>query len=145
MQSFTHKLFLEGISSMATNIYVHHGIGNPILSHSLSHPELETEISENPSFWQRLRHFFIIWRFLYSYRTTWLSKQAALARKYFGSDIPCLNDLAKNMSLVLINQQRAISAVRPNVPKVIEIGGFHLSKKPANLSKVFSYCKIYCI
>lgn len=123
----------------------HFEIGNPISSYSMSHHELETELSEQPSFWKRLQHFWTIWRYLYCYRTTIISKYEAVARKHFGSDIPGLNDLAKNVSLQLVTQQRTISYARPNVPKVIEIGGFHVSKKSTSLPKVFSAFQIYCI
>lgn len=125
---------------MAPTVTVHYEIGNPIFSHDMSIWETEFEAYELPSFWQRLKKLFDLFRFLYWYETSYMSRQRVIARKHFGNDIPDLNDLAKNVSLVFVNQKRPISYARPNLPKVIEIGGFHVSKKSTSMSEVFHYC-----
>lgn len=51
-----------------------------------------------------------------------------MAKKYFGSDsdMPQISEIAKETSLILVNNHHSISQVRPLVPNVIEIGGIHL-------------------
>lgn len=104
-----------------------------------SHPsnwELEMAISEQLSFWQRLRNFVTVWKHVYWSRTTFLPEQDAVAKKYLGNDVPNVSDMEKNVSLIFVVQQGPISYARPNIPKVIEIGGFHVTKQTANLPKV---------
>ncbi|KAF2882091.1 hypothetical protein ILUMI_24094 [Ignelater luminosus] len=53
-----------------------------------------------------------------------------LAREFFGSDLPDINDLARNTSLVLVNSHFSVSSARPTVTNFIEVGGLHI--KPPN-------------
>ncbi|XP_044733441.1 UDP-glycosyltransferase UGT5-like [Chrysoperla carnea] len=57
-----------------------------------------------------------------------------LVRKYFGSNFPLLEDIAKNTSLYLVNTHFAINKARPLPPNVIEISGIHLTQ-PKKLPK----------
>lgn len=115
---------------------IHYAIGNPMISNGLTNWELGADASEALSFWQRLKNFIHIYEYVYWYETTYLSQQETIARKFFGNDIPALSDLTRNISLILVNQQRPISYAVPNIPKVIEIGGFHVSKGNKPLPKV---------
>ncbi|XP_046751146.1 uncharacterized protein LOC124414214 [Diprion similis] len=128
-----------GIASASLQLNVQYGIGNPILP---SHPSIwEMEIKSRDSWipWERLENFYQSWRLIYHYRTVSLPKQKEIAEKYLGIKVSDLHDLEKNISLIFVNQQGPISFVRPNVPNVIEIGGFHVSDKikplPKNLQK----------
>lgn len=67
-----------------------------------------------------------------------MEKQATIARKYFGNDIPPLHEIEANVSLIFMNQQSPISYVGPSVPNVIPIGGFHVSTQVQTLNEVFS-------
>ncbi|KAJ4434824.1 hypothetical protein ANN_23395 [Periplaneta americana] len=61
-----------------------------------------------------------------------------LARKYLGEDLPPLNDIARNTSLIFTNSHFSITEPRPMVPGVVEVGGLHLKppgKLPQNLEK----------
>lgn len=52
-------------------------------------------------------------------------------RKYFGVDLPFLDDIIKNTSLILVNHHFSLAFPRPLLPNVIEIGGHHIrSPKP---------------
>lgn len=66
-----------------------------------------------------------------------LPKQDAIARKYFGDDLPYIGDLDANISLVMAYTNPALLYPRANVPALIEIGGgdIHFSK-PKKLPKV---------
>ncbi|KAI7815543.1 UDP-glucuronosyltransferase [Rhyzopertha dominica] len=49
-----------------------------------------------------------------------------LARKFFGPDLPHLNDLAYNMSLLLVNSHFSLHQARPTVPNFVEVAGLHI-------------------
>ncbi|XP_046601304.1 uncharacterized protein LOC107222351 [Neodiprion lecontei] len=129
------KAPLIGIASANLQLGVQYGIGDPILP---SHPSiLEMNVKGGDSWipWQRLQNFIYSWRIIHYYRTVTLPKHKELAEKYLGIEIKDLHEMEKNISLIFVNQQKPISFVRPNVPKVIEIGGFHVSDKSKPLPK----------
>lgn len=69
----------------------------------------------------------------YKYYHHWISLPECdkIARKHFGSKIPYIGDLEKEISLVLVNTNAVLDYVRPSVPGVIEIGQMHIKpKKP---------------
>ncbi|XP_018328632.1 UDP-glucuronosyltransferase 2B30-like [Agrilus planipennis] len=55
------------------------------------------------------------------------------ARDFFGTDLPPLDQLAFNMSLLLVNSYFGLSDPRPTVPGLIEVGGLHI-QNPKNLT-----------
>lgn len=130
-------LCYTGVMSLGLNLNVQYQLGNPILTSHHSNWELDTRLSESPSFWQRLNNFLACWEFLYWQQTVVIPKLDALTKKYFGTDFPHINELRKNVSLMFVNQELPISYARPNVPKIIEIGGLHVSKQLTAMSKVF--------
>ncbi|XP_046750709.1 UDP-glucosyltransferase 2-like [Diprion similis] len=129
------KAPLIGIASANLQLGVQYGIGEPILP---SHPSVwEMNVKGDNSWipWQRLENFIQSWRVIHYYRTVVLPKHKELAEKFLGIEIQDLHEMEKNISLIFVNQQKPISFVRPSVPKVIEIGGFHMSDKSKPLPK----------
>lgn len=53
-------------------------------------------------------------------------------RAFPGINKPSLDDVLKNVSLVLINQHFSTSMPRPYVPNMIEIGGIHINRNAPN-------------
>lgn len=51
-----------------------------------------------------------------------------LAKRYFGSDVPNLREIAYNTSLMLENVHFSLTLPRPQVPNVIDVGGIHIGK-----------------
>ncbi|XP_046747843.1 UDP-glycosyltransferase UGT5-like [Diprion similis] len=124
-----------GVSSFGLAINNHYSIGNSILPSHPSTWEFQSNINSPSTFWERLCNFIQVWRYLYFYRTVHMPTQEAVARKYLGSNMPSLTDIEKNISLIFVNQQGPISFARPNVPGVIQIGGFHIVKSTERLPK----------
>ncbi|GJQ66557.1 hypothetical protein Trydic_g4540 [Trypoxylus dichotomus] len=50
-----------------------------------------------------------------------------IAKKFFGPQLPDLYDLARNISLVLVNSHFSINQPRPAVPNFVEVSGLHIS------------------
>ncbi|XP_015517441.2 UDP-glycosyltransferase UGT5 [Neodiprion lecontei] len=124
-----------GLTSLGLTTNIHYAIGNPVLSSHPSHWDAGKAVLGELTLWQRLKNFVRIWRYLYCYQSDIISTQQEVAWKYFGNDVPDLRDLEKNISLIFVNQQAPISYLRPNTPRIIEIGGFHVSKQVKPLSK----------
>ncbi|XP_046430654.1 UDP-glycosyltransferase UGT5-like isoform X1 [Neodiprion fabricii] len=117
-----------GISSLVLSTNTQYGIGNTIIPSHPANWELQENINNPLTFWQRLKNFCKIWSTIYVFRTYFMPGQEEIARKYFGDDIPSLYEIEKNISLIFVNQVGPISYAKPNVPKIIEINGFHISK-----------------
>lgn len=62
-------------------------------------------------------------------------KSNAIAKQFFGPQLPDLNDLARNISLVLVNSHFSINQARPTVPNYVEVAGLHINET-ATLTKV---------
>lgn len=58
-------------------------------------------------------------------------------RKYVGKNIPDLDDIAANMSLIITNTHFTFTHARPTVPGLIEVGGLHLAEHKPEVSKKF--------
>lgn len=69
---------------------------------------------------------FVFSKLAYAYYNYYSEK---VARRFFGEDLPPLNSLVKNTSMIFVNSYSVFNGVRPNTPQVIEIGGIHM--KPA--------------
>ncbi|XP_046410955.1 UDP-glycosyltransferase UGT5-like [Neodiprion fabricii] len=125
-----------GMTSLGLALNLQYSVGNPILTSHQSNWDLAMkEVSDSPTLFERLKNFYNVWKFIYNYNTEFMPAQHAIAKKYFGNEIPELGEIERNLSLIFTNQQGPISYLRPNVPNVIEIGNFHVSKKIKPLSK----------
>ncbi|GJQ66555.1 hypothetical protein Trydic_g4539, partial [Trypoxylus dichotomus] len=58
------------------------------------------------------------------------------AKNFFGPNMPDLEELASNVSLLLVNSHFSVHMSRPTVPNFIEVAGLHIHQN-YNLSKYF--------
>lgn len=126
---------LIGIMSMDLQNCHRFNFGSPVLSSHPSNWELENYTGLNLSFWKRLMNFRRTWYNIYFWFNTFVVKQQQIAEKYFGKDIPHIVDVAKNMSLILINQEPLLAYARPEIPNIIHFSGLHIKKTPPFLPK----------
>jgi hypothetical protein len=61
------------------------------------------------------------------------------AKEFFPSTFPCIEELERNISLVIYNNHFSLNGARPLVPGLIEAGGMHIKQTSESLSKVFFY------
>lgn len=96
-----------------------------------------TDIPQRMSFLRRLGNIYYkinAMRWLRNH----LVEQEKLVVKYFPNSSSLVN-ISKNISLVLVNTGSSIEPVRPIVPNIINIGGFHMKKSrilPWTLRKI---------
>ncbi|XP_012263253.2 UDP-glycosyltransferase UGT5-like [Athalia rosae] len=122
-----------GMTPMAgLTINIKYSLGDPMLPSHPSNWEIYTA-DQPQSFWRRLVTFFSFWKFLYYYKTLHTKSQEAIAKKYLGPDIPDLSELETNVSLVFVNRRTSATFAEPNVPKIINIGSFHLDTRTDKL------------
>jgi len=62
-------------------------------------------------------------------------KDNQLLKEKFGDGIPDVQDLAKDIKMLLVNQHFSMSGSRPLSPQVIEIGGIHIRREKEIPSK----------
>lgn len=66
-----------------------------------------------------------------------------IARKYLGNDIPYIEDIARNMSLLLLTTNPILYTPRPTIPTIISLEFIHIQpvKPLPNVSiYVYSMC-----
>lgn len=132
-----------GIMSMDLQNCHRFNFGSPVLPSHPSNWELENYTGLNLPFWKRLINFGKTWSNIYSWFNTFAVKQQQIAEKYFGKDIPHIVDVAKNMSLILINQEPLLAYARPEIPNIIHFSGLHIKKTPPLLPKVHTFDNNY--
>ncbi|CAB3360397.1 Hypothetical predicted protein [Cloeon dipterum] len=57
------------------------------------------------------------------------------AKEFFGPNIPTIEEMEKNISLVIYNNHFSLNSPRPLNPGIIEAGGMHIKEKNEKLSK----------
>ncbi|XP_019698291.2 UDP-glucuronosyltransferase 3A1 [Harpegnathos saltator] len=124
---------LIGISSLPLQSGSYYHLGAPILSSHPSTWEMEYTTGFNLSLWGRIKNFFRLWRYIHYVLNHYMQRQQAIAEKYLGKGIPNVNEMEKNMSIMLVNQEEITTFVRPLPPNLIQFGGLHIMKNPAPL------------
>ncbi|VEN46987.1 unnamed protein product [Callosobruchus maculatus] len=118
------KAPLVGVSSLGAWIGVHYAIGNP------SPPSLYSDMllpfHRQMTFSEKVvSTVYYIWvRYYLNFEA--LPKCDQIARKYLGNDIPYIQDIEKNMSLLLLTTNPILYEPRPNVPTVISMEQMHI-------------------
>lgn len=125
-----------GIVSVDLHRFHHFVLAQPLLPSHPSNWEQFTTTGDQLPFWQRVANFLEAWLFMYRWVNTFVRGHNEVARSFFGEDLPCVNDIAKNMSIFLVEQPRTIGIARPTQPNVIFFDSLHIAKTPPPLPKV---------
>ncbi|XP_046482543.1 UDP-glucosyltransferase 2-like isoform X1 [Neodiprion pinetum] len=90
-------------------------------------PSQLSTFTNEMSFFERVENMMIhvYSKFLFYYWDVTVSNP--LARKYF-DDLPPLNDIYNNISLVLANSHFSIHGVRPGTQAIVEVAGLHIDE-----------------
>jgi len=67
----------------------------------------------------------------------------AAAKEFFGPNTPHVEDLEKELSLVIYNNHFSLNGPRPLVPGTIEAGGMHIKPSSDPLPKVFKMFQFF--
>ena len=88
------------------------------------------------SFLQRCYNAFITTYDSFYRNFFYIPAQNKLAKKYFkesfDGNVPHINDIEKEIAVILVNHHRVLDHPRPKINGQVDIGGAHI-KKPLNL------------
>ncbi|XP_045447432.1 UDP-glycosyltransferase UGT5-like [Melitaea cinxia] len=90
-------------------------------------PLITTTFTSRMTFLERMENTFLKLYLNLFYQQKIQMKERAMIEKHYGVKIPELNELAKNISLMLTNTHHAFNGVRPLVPGLVEVGGMHFN------------------
>ncbi|XP_046736270.1 UDP-glucosyltransferase 2-like [Diprion similis] len=130
------KVPVIGLSSATIAPHANAPLGNPLNSAIVS------EISDRPAshmnFWQRLKNTLVT-TFANLLVRHYSREQNNMVKKYFGPDMPNVEELEGDMSLLLVNTHPIFHGIRPLTPAIVEVPGLHIhdehSTIPAHLKK----------
>lgn len=133
--AFAHKFDAPVITVSSCNMYAWTADRFGIPSDPAYIPGFHSGYSTSMRFSQRLRNSLldVAERLLFSFALE--PKSTGVVREYFGADYPAVSELAKNISLYLVNTPSVLYGSRPYPPQVVDVSGIHL--RPAKpLSQV---------
>ena len=94
--------------------------------------------TEYMNFPERLINTF--WYFYMRHIFSYYSQpQNNYVEKYFGPGFPGIDELQKNVSLLLVNSHYSLNGVRPLTSTVVEIGGVHIKDNEEKLALVNNF------
>lgn len=95
-------------------------------------PQIPSYFTTKMNFLNRMQNTLLTIYYKYWFRHSIQEKEQEIIEKHFGRRIPDLRDLAKNVSLIIINTHYTFNGVRPLLPGLIEAGGLHIdhTRKP---------------
>lgn len=117
------RLPLVGMSSCALMPWHYDRVGLPDSPGYI--PSEFSTFSERMSFLERFENWFVTRTTKLLYRVVEWNDNRLLAGR-FGEGVPDVRDIARNTSLLLVNQHYTLSGARPLVPAVVEVGGVHI-------------------
>jgi glucuronosyltransferase len=137
--AFAHKFKIPviGVSTCVFMPWTPDRVGNP--DNPAYIPTHFVFSSDKMNFSERLLNTF--WYLFHKFHYTFLTvpRDHKIAMKHFGESLPALSVLARNTSLILVNNHFSLNRPRPLVPGIVEVAGIHI-KPPKALSKVCCIC-----
>ncbi|XP_021917399.1 UDP-glucuronosyltransferase 3A1-like isoform X2 [Zootermopsis nevadensis] len=132
--AFAHRFQIPviGFSSCVFMPWTPDRVGNP--DNPAYIPTQFVASSDRMDFTERFSNTF--WYLFHKLHYSFLMDPRAhkIAKKHFGESLPALSTLARNTSLIFVNNHFSVNRPRPLVPGIVEVGGIHM--KPAKtLSK----------
>ena len=127
------------ITTMAAPTFITEFTGNYLPSSFVPIPFFD--FSDNMSFKDRLLNGLINWLLRGIFEVYGRGKYEGSYRKHLGQDIPGIQEIHRNVSLLFMNSHFSLTYPRPNLPDNVEVGGMHC--RPAKpLPKVIIYIKL---
>ncbi|XP_066581162.1 UDP-glucosyltransferase 2-like [Prorops nasuta] len=110
--------------------WLNYPIGNPLNPAYM--PSLFSTYTQNMNFFERLANTFMTTAII-SQVNYYFGYQDKIVQEYFGPGYPSVNEMQKNLSLILVNSHRALNGIRPLTQSVVEVAGLHLEDEQTPL------------
>lgn len=121
-----------GVSTFGASKWTCDLVGTPIIPSYV--PHTFTSHTDRMTFFERAYNllYYIVEDVMTSIAFT--PQQKRLLKQGFpDKDMPTINQLKRNVSLVLLNTHVSLGTPRPYAPNMIEVGGMHINRKPKPL------------
>ncbi|XP_013097631.2 UDP-glucosyltransferase 2 [Stomoxys calcitrans] len=122
-----------GVSSFGNDIIIDDVMGNPT-SWAYS-PSMNTGFTHQMSYTERLQNVVVQMLELLHNRWIHLPRHQNLLNLYMPHITESVESMRTNISLYLLNQHFSLSHAKPQVPNMIEVGGFQISSQIKPLPK----------
>ncbi|KAJ8922404.1 hypothetical protein NQ315_004350 [Exocentrus adspersus] len=110
-----------GVSSMDLTTLGHEAMGNP--SNSAVYTDFLVPYDSNMCFVERLLNTLSYLLVSLYFNFYMYPKSDNVVKKYFGGNLPKLQEIQKKASMAFVNTHPALHDVRPLMPNVIQLGG----------------------
>ncbi len=127
-----------GFSSFGASKWSNDMVGTPTPMSYV--PHIQLKFADKMSFPQRFVNVLTYFSETFFMDWFYMPQQEKIYEAMFPDPKPTLDELRKNVSLVLLNSHFSLSSPRPYVPNMIEVGGLQISriqkKLPADLQQI---------
>ncbi|XP_055378296.1 UDP-glycosyltransferase UGT5-like [Condylostylus longicornis] len=114
------------VSTFGPSLWTTDLVGTPSPLSYVPHPFLK--LSDKMNLIERIMNILAATYERIYYDNFYYPRQVNLYNEHFPNPKPSLQSLRENVSLVLVNSHFSLTAPRPLVPNMIEVGGFHLNR-----------------
>lgn len=137
---FAHRFKAPYIGMSSTGLMPIHNsrFGNP--QNPANVPNIHYHFCDKMSFVERIINTVSVVWFQFARTYYYDAAGEKIARKYFGTDMPSLREIANNAQLLFTNTHYTIHRPRPLVPAIVPVGGLHINpaKKLPQVWEIFS-------
>ncbi|KAK1128583.1 hypothetical protein K0M31_003041 [Melipona bicolor] len=100
--------------------------------------EMESSVGSDLPFWKRLKNFYTMWYLIYKIHRHIYPLHQKIAEEHMGVPLPPMIDIARNTSLVFINEHPVMTYGSPKLPNIIRFYSLHVSDETKPLPQVYS-------
>ena len=100
--------------------------------------EMESNVGSDLPFWKRLKNFCTMWYLIYTIHRHFYPLHQKITEEHMGVPLPPMIDVAKNISLVFINEDPVMTFSGPKLPNIIRFHSLHVSDETKSLPQVYS-------
>ncbi|XP_041983855.1 UDP-glucosyltransferase 2-like [Aricia agestis] len=125
--SHVYKVPVIQINSLGPVIFNDHYIG--AFTHPILYPHPWNNKIYNLTMWERIRNIYNIYKFKYIYDYHIGAYENEVLRKYFGLDIPPIDEMLKNIQMLILNVHPLWTDNQPVPPNVIYMNNVHVTKR----------------
>lgn len=117
------------LSSFGASKYTTDLVGTPNFPSYTPYPN--NPYTDRMTFWQRMYNSLSFWFEEITWPYLFMPKQQELMEQIFpeAKDWPPLEEMRRNVSLVLLNTHTSVGTPRPYAPNMIEVGGMQIQKE----------------
>lgn len=120
-----------GLSTFGASMWSNDLVGTPSPLSYVPHPFLS--FNNRMTFIQRVGNTLITFYQRIAYDQFLLQQQDIYDKVFPGDNKPTLDQIRRNVALVLLNQHFTTNYPQPYVPNMIEVGGMHINREAPNV------------